>query len=128
MREQRPELQAFLIACLKDVIHGADECLPSEKGTKPARLSMSSGSEYHLSGMKSSGRTKHSLAELTLATNRQQTLVTVLTSSQCIYRHIKIDSSWYENPIYQDTLRWCGAEATGRRWRMQSQSLVDNAV
>ena len=42
--------------------------LPSEKGTKPLLFKMRSGSEYHLSGMKSSGRTKHSFARRKLDT------------------------------------------------------------
>ena len=45
--------------------------LPSEKGTKPFLFRMRSGSEYHLSGMKSSGRTKHSPAERKLVMSQR---------------------------------------------------------
>ena len=36
-----------------EIVHGNCCGLPSEKGAKPPLSSMSSGSEYHLSGMKS---------------------------------------------------------------------------
>ena len=51
-----------------------------------------------------------------------------LTPPQCVDWHIEIDSTGYEDPIYRYALRWCGAEPPGRRRRMQSQGLVDDAV
>ena len=52
----------------------------------------------------------------------------VLTSSQRVQRHIEVDPARDEHPVDRDALRGRRTEPSGRRRRMQSQGLVDDAV
>ena len=70
-RVTAPERTAFRYLAQKPYFVGDVAGLPSEKGTKPFLFKMSSGCEYHLSGTKSSGRTKHSPAKSMSDTNQQ---------------------------------------------------------